>query len=443
MSLAIEGGTIITLDKNRPIIKNGLLVVQDGEITFVGEKSEFKESLDVERRIDASGKFVFPGFINAHNHMFQVFIRSVAVDMELLDWLKLAIWPFTQSLTESDIYVAARLAIIENIKSGITCIVDNQYPRFYEPVAKAMDETGIRGVLACGYYELNVLDEMKTEPSEALKKCEETLRKWDKAGGGRIRVCPAPMHPCFASDELILKSKELADKYDTYLHIHTAESERDVRMLMERTGKRDVEYLHDLGVLDSRFLAVHSVCVTKREIDLLVASGAQIVHNPISNMYVCDGVAPIPEYIRRGLNVALGTDGSASNGNQDFLSSMKFAALLHKVYHMDPSIIKAQDSLEMATINGAKALSMGDRLGSLQVGKRADITIVDMFKPHTVHVHDPVGSLVYSCTPENVDTVIVDGKILMENRRITFTDEEEELRKADEVAQAVKERARI
>ena len=441
MDLAISGGTIITMDEKLTEIKDGGLLVQDGKIVFVGNKSELRKYVTANQQIDATGKFIFPGFINAHAHMFQVLFRNVGVDLDLLDWLQQVIWPLCKNLTKHDVYVASRLGILENIKSGVTCVVDNQYPHYYEEPLRAMSEIGFRGVLACGYHESGVPDEIRVAPTTALSRCESLIRKYDRKDNGRLRVCPAPMHPCFTLEELMLKSKEIADKYDTYLHVHTGESERDVEMLVNKTGKRDVEFLHSLGVLDKRFLAIHSVNVTQHEIELLARSGSHIVHNPVSNMYLGSGVAPVPEFMRKKVNVALGTDGPASNCNQDIIQTMKFAACLHKVHLRNPSVITAQEVLQMATFNGATALGVEDKLGSIEVGKNSDLVIIDMDKPNTVHVHDPVGSLVYSATSENVDTVIVDGKVLMENRRITFSDEEAILREADKVALQVLQRA--
>lgn len=441
LDLAIRGGTIVTMDAKQPIIKDGGLLIQEGKIVFVGNKSKIREFGTPNQKIDATGKFIFPGFINAHAHMFQVLFRNVGVDLDLLDWLRQVVWPLTTNLTKQDIYTAARLGIVENIKSGVTCVVDNQYPNFYEEPLRAMQEIGFRGVMACGYHESGVPEEVRVEPTKALSRCEILIKKYDEGGRGHLRVCPAPMHPCFTSEELMLKSKEIADKYNTYLHVHTAESERDVKMLVDKTGKRDVEFLHDLGVLDNRFLAIHSVNVTQREINLLARSGSHIIHNPVSNMYLGSGVAPVPEYMRKQVNVALGTDGPASNCNQDIIETMKFAACLHKVHLRNPSIITATEVVQMATLNGAKALGLEDRLGSIEVGKNGDVVVIDMFKPNTVHVHDPIGSLVYSATSENVDTVIVDGKVLMENRRITFGDEEAILKEADKVALRVLQRA--
>ena len=443
LDLGICGGTIITMDGKRPVIKDGGLLIQDGEIVFVGNKSGLRKWGTADQLIDGTGKFIFPGFINAHAHMFQVLFRNVGVDLDLLDWLRQVVWPLTTRLTKQEVYSAARLGIVENIKSGVTCAVDNQYPQHYEEPLKAMDAFGFRGVLACGYYEAGVPEEVRGEPTIALKRCENLIRKYDKAGRGRLRVCPAPMHPCFTSEEIMVKSKELAAKYDTYLHVHTAESERDVRMLVDKTGKRDIEFLHDLGVLDNRFLAIHSVNVTPREVNLLARSGSHVVHNPVSNMYLGSGVAPVPEFMRKQVNVALGTDGPASNCNQDLIETMKFAACLQKVHLRDPAILSAREVLQMATINGAKALGMEDRLGSIEVGKKGDLVLMDMFKPNTVHVYDPVGSLVYSATSENVDTVIVDGNVLMQKRRITFADEEAILMEAHEAAQRLLQRAGI
>jgi 5-methylthioadenosine/S-adenosylhomocysteine deaminase len=431
------------MDIKRSVIKDGGLRIQDGKIVFVGDKSGLRNWGAADQQIDGTGKFIFPGFINAHAHMFQVLFRNVGVDLDLLDWLRQVVWPLTTRLTKQDVYAAARLGIVENIKSGVTCVVDNQYPQYYEEPLRAMDTIGFRGVLACGYYESGVPDDVRVEPTTALKRCESLIKKYDNAGSGRLRVCPAPMHPCFTSEEIMVKSKELAAKYDTYLHVHTAESERDVRILVNKTGKRDIEFLHDLGVLDNRFLAIHSVNVTQREVNLLARAGAHVVHNPVSNMYLGSGVAPIPEFMRKKVNVALGTDGPASNCNQDIIETMKFAACLQKVHLTDPSVISAQEVLQMATINGAKALGIEDMLGSIEVGKKGDVVIMDLFKPNTVHVHDPVGSLVYSATSENVDTVVVDGKVLMQNRRIAFADEGAILVEADKAALRLLQRAGV
>lgn len=438
-SLLIKGGTIITMDRERRIIQDGVILIEDGRITSVGKSNEVTHE-KVDLKINASKKYVFPGFINCHTHMFQVLLRDVAMDMFLLDWLKRSIWPSIKHLREEDIYAAAKLGIIENIRSGVTCIIDNQYPRNYEASVKAIYESGIRGVLACGYYEVNVPEELRIDPSEAIKRCEEMIKRWHGKDNGRIQVCPAPMHPCFASKELLLKSKELADKYETYLHVHTAESVKDVRLLKKLTGKSDVEYLHEIGVLDERFHAVHAVQVTPREIRLLASTHANIIHNPVSNAYTGAGIAPIPEYLKNECNVALGTDGPASGGNHDLLQSMKFAALIHKGYRRDPTVMKVWDVLEMVTINGAKALKMERELGSIEAGKRADLIIVDLLKPNTVYVHDPVANLVYAATSENVETVIVEGRILMERRKITYVDEEEVMAEASRAAERLMEK---
>jgi len=438
-TILIKGGTLVTMNRERRIIKDGAILVEDGRITSIGKADEFGGE-KADRVIDASGKYIFPGFINCHTHMFQVLLRDVAMDMVLLDWLKTSIWPSIRHLREEDIYIAAKLGIVENIRSGVTCIVDNQYPRNYEPSIRAMHESGIRGVLACGYYEINVPEDLRMDADKALKMCEEMIRRWHGRDEGRLRVCPAPMHPCFASKELLLKSKELADKYQTYLHVHTAESVKDVELLKQMTGKTDVEYLHELGILDERFHAVHAVQVSPEEMRLFASAHANIIHNPISNAYTGAGVAPIPEYLRLGCNVALGTDGPASGGNHDFLQSMKFTALIHKGFRRDPTVMRVSEILEMATINGAKALGMEGEIGSLEAGKRADLIILDLHKPHTVYVHDPIANLVYAATSENIETVIVDGEILMEDRRITYIDEEEVMAEASKVAERLMEK---
>ena len=440
--LIVKGGTVVTMDGARRIIRDGAIVISGDRIEFVGSREEAEGKYRAERTIDASGKFIFPGFINAHTHMFQVLLRNLAVDMVLLEWLRRVIHPALLAFEEEDVYVGALLGCLENIKSGVTCIVDNHYGRYFDAVLRAMVEAGVRGCLPRGGYVVNAKEELLEDPDYILRDTERLIREWHGAAGGRIMVGVAPMHPCFATREFLLKAKELSDKYGVVYHTHTGESREDQELNRRFHGQSDVELLQELGILSPRYHAVHGVWVSQREIGYLAEAGAHVIHNPVSNMYMGSGVAPVPEMLAAGVNVALGTDGPASNNCQDIIQTMKFAACLHKVSKLDPAAITARQVLEMATINGAKALGLEDQIGSLEVGKKADITIVDMEKPHIAPVHDPIGSLVYCARGSDVDTVIIDGRVVMEGGEVKTIDEEDILEKSYEVVEGLKGRVR-
>ena len=442
--LIIEGGYVIPVVPRHKIIRDGAVVVEDDRIVFVGKRDEAKRKFSAEEVIKAHKHVILPGLINAHTHLFQSILRNIGVDMELVSWLRTSIHPTLSCFRDEDFYVAAKWGLIENIKSGVTTIIENHYgPRGHDAVIKALMESGLRAVLARGIYELNVLlGELREEPDKALSDVERLVKQYHGAANGKIMIAVAPMHPYNASKELLLKAKELSDKYNIIYHTHTAESKRDQELVVQLHGKTDITLLYELGILSPKYHAVHAVNVSPEEIKYLAKTSAHVIHNPESNMYLASGVAPIPEYLKANVNVALATDGPGSNNNQDMIESMRVAVLLHKVAKGDPSIITAWDVIEMATINGAKALGLEKEIGSLEVGKKADITIIRLDKPHIAPVLDPLGSIVYCANASDVDTVIVEGKIVMRERKVLTLDEEKISEEAEKTIQSILDRAR-
>jgi 5-methylthioadenosine/S-adenosylhomocysteine deaminase len=277
-------------------------------------------------------------------------------------------------------------------------------------------------------------------PEEEIRISEGLIRKWHGQADGRIKVWLGPLAVFKCGPDLIVKAHEIAEKYKVGLHMHVAEARLRLINTLEDYGRGEIEFLYNLGVLGPNFQAVHAVWISTKEIRLLSETNTRVIHNPVSNMYVCDGIAPVTDMLKQGVIVALGTDGPASNDNQDMFETMKVAALLHKVNTLDPMALPTKKVFEMATIDSAKALGMEEEIGSLEPGKKADIVIVNMRHPHIAPVHNVLASLVYCAKGNDVDTTIVDGKILMEDKEVKSLDENEIVAMAQEKADDLRER---
>jgi len=369
-----------------------------------------------------------PGLINGHTHLAMVLLRGVADDMALMPWLETKIWPIEKNLRAEDCYVGALLGCLEIIKSGTTCFADQYF--FMENVARAVEEAGMRASLSYGIIELG---DSKRRESE-LRAGEKLVKGCNGTAKGRISTMFGPHAAYTCSPECLIKVKELAKKYKVGIHTHISETQDEVKQITEKYGKRPVEHLDAIGFLGPEVLAAHCVWLTEKEIKILCDHGVKPVHNPVSNMKIACGIAPVPEMLAAGIPVALGTDGAASNNALDMFNEMKFAALLNKVGKLNPTVMPAQAVLEMATINGAIALGLEKEIGSLEAGKKADIVLVDLKKPHLTPLHNVVSHLVYSAVGGDVDTTIVDGKILMQNTEVLVLDEDKVLDQAQKTS---------
>ncbi|MEM2459662.1 MAG: amidohydrolase family protein [Candidatus Hadarchaeales archaeon] len=422
--LLIRDGYLVTMDAKRRVLKRGSVLVEGNRIVEV--KEEIKESADVV--IDAKGMAVLPGLVNAHTHSPMTLFRGVADDMELDRWLKEKIWPVEARLRAEDCYVGALLACAEMIKSGTTCFADMYF--FMEKVAEAVGKSGLRASLSYGMIELGIPGRCEEE----LKKGEKLVKEYHGSFGGRVQTMFGPHAPYTCSPECLRKVKEKAEKYGVGIHIHLSETEREVRETKEKYGKTPVELLHSIGLLAPNLLAAHCVWVDEKEMELMAKSGMKPVHNPTSNLKLASGISPVPNMLERGIPVALGTDGAASNNSLDMFQEMKVAALIHKGWKRDPTLLSAQTVLEMATLHGAEALGREKEIGSIEKGKKADLILVDLRNLRFSPLHHVLSHLVYASTGELVDTVIVDGKVLMRKRKLLTLDEEEVLKMAEETA---------
>ena len=430
-TILITGGTVLTQDTQGQVFDPGYVLVEDDRIAAVGAGQyplEGEPGFQADQVIDASLMAVMPGLVNAHSHLFQTFVRGLADDKPLLQWLETAIWPVMHAVTEEEMYLASLLGMVENIRSGATSVIDNQYIHTNQgnddAVFRAATESGIRFMLARGWADTNYHEAFMETPDTIVAEMERLMETWQGAENGRLRVEFGPVIPWGCSDAAMKRTYALAQEWGVGTHIHTAESEPEVEMLLEQRGLRHVEWLEAIGCLGPDTQLVHSVWLSAKEIDLIEQRDALIIHCPVSNMYLASGIAPITELRRRGVTVALATDGPGSNNSQDNMEVLKFTACLQKVGTLDAMSLLPEDVLQMAARGGARAMAQEQEIGSLEVGKKADITVVDLNAPHIMPVHRAPSALVYNANNSDVDTVIADGQVLMQDKRVLFLDEE-------------------
>lgn len=427
--IIIKNAYVLTMDPDAGDLKNGTVVIEDGKITEIGEKT--KENADTV--IDAKGSVVMPGLINTHTHAAMTLFRGYADDLQLAEWLEGHIWPAEAKLTADDVYKGSLLACLEMIKSGTTSFADMYF--FMDETAKAVEASGLRASLSHGLIEL-----WNKEKGEIdLKEGRRFVRAWQGAAEGRIETMYGPHAPNTCSEEYLAKVREEASRDGARIHIHLLETEAELNAMKEMYGKCSVHLLEDIGFLGPDVLAAHCVWVSDGDIEVLRKRGVNVSHNVISNMKLASGIAPVHKMLEKGINVSLGTDSCASNNNLDLFEEMKTAAILHKLHTSNPIVLPAQQVLEMGTVNGAKALDK--ETGMLKVGKKADLIILDMKKPHLTPCFDVRSHLVYSAKGSDVRTTIVNGKVLMDDYKVLVLDEQKVMEEAQKAAKDLVERA--
>lgn len=446
-TILIQNGSIVTVNDAQQVFHNGYVFIEHDRIVALGPGQAPARYTHADTHIDASNMAVMPGMVNAHTHLFQTFLRGLADDKPLLDWLKAAIWPVAAVMREEDAYVAALLGCIENIRGGATAVIDHQYihtePGNDDGVCRAAAETGVRFMLARGWADTNYHPSLQETPDIIISETTRLHDKWHHHSNGRIRVEFGPLIPWGCTDQTMLATYDLSKSWGTGTHIHVAEAQEEIRINLESRGLRHIEWLAELGILGPDVQLVHSVWLEDNEIDLIAARGGVVVHCPVSNMYLASGVARVPEMHRRGIPVALATDGPGSNNNQDMMEVLKTTALLHKVSSLDAMALLPEDVLWMACRGGAAAFGQPDWIGSLEPGKKADLILVDLNTPLAMPVHRVPSALVYNLSARDVDTVIVDGTIMMQNKEILFLDEKALLERARKTCEDLFSRAGV
>jgi 5-methylthioadenosine/S-adenosylhomocysteine deaminase len=432
--ILITGGTVLTLDENDTVICDGALAIQGDTIVAVGAREDVLSCFEGKKTIETPHSIVMPGLINAHTHAAMTCFRGIADDMELMEWLNRFIFPAEARNVDPElVYWGSLLACAEMIKSGTTTFSDMYI--FEEQTAQAARQAGMRCLLGEVLFDFPS-PSVKT-PQEGLAYTEKLIQRWADDPLINIMVEPHSLYTC--SPELLKAAKALADRYRVPLSTHLLENRAEAKQLKEKLGQRATRFLLELGLLDERFFAFHCVMLDEEDIRLFAGQGSKVVHNPESNMKLASGVAPISSMIRQGIVVGLGTDGCASNNNLDMFQEMDTAAKLEKSARLDPTVMSARTVLRMATCNGARVLGLDHLVGTLEAGKKADLCILDMNKPHLTPLYDEYSHLAYCVGGADVETVLINGRIVMQNRRLLTLDEEEAMRRVRQIARRVKD----
>jgi 5-methylthioadenosine/S-adenosylhomocysteine deaminase len=433
VSIVVRNGTVVTVDANRRVIPRGSVAIDGRDIVAVDTADGIAARFTGRETIDAAGAVVMPGLVNTHTHAPMVLFRGLADDLALMDWLQKYIFP-AEAKTVSPEFVRAgtRLAALEMIESGTTTYADMYY--FEEEVARATRAAGLRGVLGETIIQFPAPD-AKT-PAESLARVERFAREF--AGDELITAAVAP-HSMYTLDGDTLKAcRALADRLQIPVIIHLAETKDEIKTSDEKYHATPTAYLESLGFWGPRTLAAHAVHVTPADIAILAARHVGVSHNPESNMKLASGIAPVEAMRKAGVAVGLGTDGAASNNDLDMFEAMRQAAFLHKLVAGDPRAIPAPVALEMATIEGARAMGMEHEIGSLEAGKRADLLVVSMASARQTPMYDPVSHIVYVTHGDDVQTTIVNGKVLMRDRKVLTLDRRQVLADARLFAEKVR-----
>ncbi|HEU4388162.1 MAG TPA: amidohydrolase [Blastocatellia bacterium] len=418
VNLIITGGAVVTMDASFRIIENGAVAVRGERIVAVGPAAEISRRFHSARVINASGKVVMPGLINTHTHVPMVLFRGIADDLVLMEWLQKYIFPAeARNVDEKFVRAGTRLGCLEMIRGGTTTYVDMYY--FEAAIADETARAGMRGVLGETLIDFPAPDNKTWDAG--IASVESFARHWK--GHSLITPAIAPHAPYTVSTDHLTQANSLSERLGIPLIIHVAEDSAEVKTIQERYGASSVAYLDRIGLLSDRVIAAHMVWPTESDITTLARRKTGVAHCPQSNMKLAAGVAPVPQMLRSGVAVGLGTDGAASNNDLNLWEEIDTAAKLHKLISKDPTAMNARQALEMATIGGARAIHQDGEIGSIEPGKRADVIIVGMNALHQTPLYNVYSQLVYSTKGADVDSVVINGRVVMENKRLLTLNE--------------------
>jgi len=418
VDLLVLGGTIVTMDSARQVIDDGGIAVRAGRIVAIGSRVQIEARYTSRQRVNATGKLITPGLINGHTHIPMVLFRGLADDLDLQEWLTKYIFPAeAKNVTEDFVRVGARLGLAEMIRGGTTTYCDMYY--FEDAIAEETSKAGVRGVLGETVIDFPVADN-KTN-AEAMTYVEKFVSRWK--GNDLIVPAIAPHAPYTVSEDHLKAVRAFSDRTGAAIVTHVSETKRELDDSIKAKGASPVAYLERIGFLSERVIAAHMVWPQGSDIEILKKRRVGVVHNPQSNMKLASGVAPVPKMMEQGVLLGLGTDGAASNNDLNMWEEMDTVAKLHKVFSGDPKVISAQQAFELATIRGAQALHLEKEIGSLEVGKRADLLLIERDSLNQIPLYNIYSDLVYATKASDVEGVIINGRVVMQNRRLLTLDE--------------------
>ena len=425
------------MDEKNSIVRGDLLI-RDGRIAGIG--GEIDET--VNDVIEAKGCAVLPGFVQTHIHLCQTLFRGAADDLSLIDWLKKRVWPMEAAHTPESIRASAQLGIAELIKGGTTCALTMETVRHTEEVLRVVEETGFRATVGKCMMDKGdgVPSELQEETNESIRESLALVEKWHGKAGGRIRCCFAPRFAISCTRELLREVSELSRKHGVMIHTHASENRNECEIVESETGMRNVAYLDSLGISGAHVLLAHCVHLDDEEMATLARTKTNVAHCPSSNLKLGSGIARVTEMLARGIPVSLGADGAPCNNRLDMFTEMRTAALLQKALH-GPEVLPAARALRMATIDGARALGLEREIGTLEVGKLADVIVVDLNRPHSSPASDVVSALVYSAQSADVTATIIGGQIVMREAKLLTLNEANVIDEANREASALAARA--
>jgi 5-methylthioadenosine/S-adenosylhomocysteine deaminase len=431
--IIIEGGTLITMVDGESPVDNTRIIIRKNRI-FDIVSSDIRPSPKAVEILDAANCLIMPGLINSHSHLAMTLFRGYADDLPLNDWLYKKIFPAEAShLDPENVYWGSLLGCMEMIASGTTGLIDGYF--FQDATARAVQDAGLRALVAQGVIDYPAPG--VPDPGKNLIAGREFIERWLNASD---LITPGLFchSPVTCSADTLAGAMDISMEYLLPIQIHLSETSYEVEEIIKRTGQRPVPYLKGIGMLKKSLIAAHSIHLNDNEIDLLCGAGVSIVHAPESNMKLASGVARIPEMLRRGMTVGIGTDGCASNNNLDLFKEMDSAAKLGKVFTGDPVNMDAGTVLKMATSRGARIMGLENETGTIEKGKKADIIVVDLNSPHMVPLYNPLSAMVYSAEGSDVRDVIVNGKILMKGRKFQTLDQEEAMERVKAISSRIR-----